>query len=100
MRMHAWHECHVRLHAAHNLSHIDLSCWASEAQAALHSTRCADVALEGESMGHLDKVILGNPIAIGDLGDRGQPIPMKGEVHQEPKRKIGVSGQAQVIGLH
>jgi hypothetical protein len=90
--VHARHETHVGLHPTHDLSHVDLHRWPGQTQAAILSAGCADVALKPESMCHLDEMVLLNPIALGDLCNRGQPVPLNSEVHQKSQREIGISG--------
>jgi hypothetical protein len=56
-RGHAWHESHVKLHPAHDLSSVDFRRWPGQPQAAILSAGRADVALKPEPMGHLDEMV-------------------------------------------
>jgi hypothetical protein len=46
-------------------------------------------------MSDLHEVVLGNPVARGDLGDRRQPVFLKRQIHQKAQRIVRLNGQVQ-----
>ncbi len=52
-----------------------------------------DVPGDTQLMRDLHEMVLGDAVAVGDLGDGGEAVVLDGEIHQQAKRIVAIDGE-------
>ena len=64
-----------------------------EANAAIPASHSLDVTGDAELMDHLHKMVLGNPVIFGNLGNRREVFGLHGQMDQNSQRVVGIGLQ-------
>jgi hypothetical protein len=93
-RLKARYERNIGLGATHDLAESYLLSRFCQTQSAAPTANRRDISSNAQLMSNLHKVVFRDTVAVGNLGDRREPIILERKIHEQAQCVVGVDREA------